>query len=1070
MAARRGPGLPARRVPLGRERRPGGDDGRRRLLARLRRRRLARPLRRQLVVRARSGPLVDEEGGLPRNALFHNDDGTLRRRERRLGRRPGGAGQRLRRRRLRPRRAHRPLRHDRLERRPALERGRRHGSPRARRTRAPRAPGGWPGPRSATSNGDGWPDLFVAGYTDLNGEIPGATQGFPSTNLGVRDLLYLNEGPRPTAVGSRFREVGADAGLEVVAFEYGLGALLLRLRPRRRPRPLRRQRHQAEPALRQRAWPGGAGRRSRRARVPLRGAGRAGRRGRPQRGHGRGRGRLRRQRAARPVRHQRPRPGPRRLPGQEPTTVDPSFADVRADVGADLGESTGWGVSFADLDLDTRPRPGVRRTARSRSIDLAPTPSRSQVLENGGGGRDGRLDDMSAAVGLDDVGPLLARGSAAADFDNDGDLDIAVSSIGGPLVLLENRAGGGHWLEVGARGVPPGAPVTVDAGRTARRSSGRCTPAAATCPRRIPGPTSASATRPRSTSSSCSWPGGEETPPRRRRRRPRIEVEEPRDARPLGRRARASAAVAVLALVAARARRARPIGRGSATPTSSRTARGPTSRAGRSPGCGTRPCSTPSAATRPRRPCTPATCSTRRPPCGTRGPRTTRRPTATSSTEKHEADDVAAAREAAISYAAYRRAPLALLASRRPAGDLRRARRRRMESLCYSIDFVDDRGRLAGGPRQPHRRRRDRVRRATTARSSELRYVDTDYQPVNKPLVVAEPGADMLDPEPLAAARAGPARRPERPADPGQRAALHRPALGPRRRRSRCRRRPTGLPIDPGPPPLLGETTDAAYKQAAVDVIRMSSELDAADGVMIDIEPGRDRRQLARHQRRRRLRGEPGDGRALRARTRCCAATSAACSPSSGPTARRPRRRRATGTRSPTRCPTRPGFERRIGGDGPELDRLEWDVKLYFALNGAVHDAAVAAWGVKGHYDSVRPISMIRYMGGKGQSSDPAGPSYDPDGLPLVPRPRRGGHRRVERAGPAPRGTSPTTSARSPSGRGRATPRTPRPRPAGVGWILAVDWVPLPAARRSSPRPSPATCRATARSAAPPPR
>ena len=67
------------------------------------------------------------------------------------------------------------------------------------------------------------------------------------------------------------------------------------------------------------------------------------------------------------------------------------------------------------------------------------------------------------------------------------------------------------------------------------------------------------------------------------------------------------------------------------------------------------------------------------------------------------------------------------------------------------------------------------------------------------------------------------------------------------------------------------------------------------------------------------------------------------------------------------------------------VDRLEWDVKLYFALNGAVHDAAIAAWGVKGCYDSVRPISMIRYMGEQGQSSDPDGPSYDPDGLPLVP-------------------------------------------------------------------------------------
>ena len=39
------------------------------------------------------------------------------------------------------------------------------------------------------------------------------------------------------------------------------------------------------------------------------------------------------------------------------------------------------------------------------------------------------------------------------------------------------------------------------------------------------------------------------------------------------------------------------------------------------------------------------------------------------------------------------------------------------------------------------------------------------------------------------------------------------------------------------------------------------------------------------------------------------------------------------------------------------LDRLEWDVKVYFALNGAVHDAAIAAWGLKAYYDSARPIS-----------------------------------------------------------------------------------------------------------------
>ncbi len=66
------------------------------------------------------------------------------------------------------------------------------------------------------------------------------------------------------------------------------------------------------------------------------------------------------------------------------------------------------------------------------------------------------------------------------------------------------------------------------------------------------------------------------------------------------------------------------------------------------------------------------------------------------------------------------------------------------------------------------------------------------------------------------------------------------------------------------------------------------------------------------------------------------------------------------------------------------MDDLEWDVKMYFAVNAAVHDAACEAWGTKRYYDDWRPIGCIRYLAGLGQSSDPALPSYNPDGLPLV--------------------------------------------------------------------------------------
>ena len=53
-------------------------------------------------------------------------------------------------------------------------------------------------------------------------------------------------------------------------------------------------------------------------------------------------------------------------------------------------------------------------------------------------------------------------------------------------------------------------------------------------------------------------------------------------------------------------------------------------------------------------------------------------------------------------------------------------------------------------------------------------------------------------------------------------------------------------------------------------------------------------------------------------------------------------------------------------------------------LGGAVHDAAVTAWGIKGWYDYVRPISAIRWMADRGQSSDPNLPRYDSAGLPLI--------------------------------------------------------------------------------------
>ena len=91
-----------------------------------------------------------------------------------------------------------------------------------------------------------------------------------------------------------------------------------------------------------------------------------------------------------------------------------------------------------------------------------------------------------------------------------------------------------------------------------------------------------------------------------------------------------------------------------------------------------------------------------------------------------------------------------------------------------------------------------------------------------------------------------------------------------------------------------------------------------------------------------------------------------------------------TGTFIANNVAQHPLSQHKLFGEGPALDPLSWDVHTYVALNGALHDAAIAAWELKRVYTTARPITLIRYMGGHGQRSDPGQASYDPEGLPLI--------------------------------------------------------------------------------------
>jgi ASPIC and UnbV/FG-GAP-like repeat len=295
-------------------------------------------------------------------------------------------------------------------------------------------------------NGDGRPDLFVAGYADLNAPVPGASGGFPSTYAGVRDRLYLNEGPGG-AGRARFREVSLEAGIETGAVEHGLGAVFTDVNLDGRLDLY--VANDLDPNQLYLNVPAADG-------LGFRFDERGGRAAVADRNAGMGIAAADYSGDAKPdlfvTNSHRQLHGVYRSQG---STL--FFADARPEFAPAFDTSlAGWGASWADLDLDGRLDLVVANGAIPVG-DLAMDAEPVKVL----GRRTGRVADVSAGVGLTE-GPMLnGRGLAAADYDNDGDVDVAINSIGGPVVLLRNAGASGHWLEVEVGAVLPGTRVTA---------------------------------------------------------------------------------------------------------------------------------------------------------------------------------------------------------------------------------------------------------------------------------------------------------------------------------------------------------------------------------------------------------------------------------------------------------------------------------------------------------------------------------------------------------------------------------------------------------------------------------
>ncbi len=404
--------------------------------------------------------------------------------------------------------------------------------------------------------------------------------------------------------------------------------------------------------------------------------------------------------------------------------------------------------------------------------------------------------------------------------------------------------------------------------------------------------------------------------------------------------------------------------------------------------------------------------------------------------ERQTAPDVAAARAEAISYAAY---DMLMQRYQNATGGATSAAcfRAFMTALGYD---PDDSIATGDTPRALGNRIAQAIIAATVGDGANEanNYADTTgYAPVNPPLVVDQPGVTLTDPNHWQELNLSVAETQNGIVTPagvqvyiGSNWSLVAPF-------AMARSAPDAAYHDAGPPPAWDQPEMQGW---IADLLDRSASLDATDGTTIDISPGAYGNNT--------LGANDGAGRASNP------TTGAAYAPEvvpRGDFARVMAEFWADGPRSETP----PGHwfviangvadnaaaTRQLFGAGDALDPLAWDVHVYLALGGAVHDAAITAWEQKRLFTPLRPLSTVRYLAQLGQSSEPDAPDYDARGLPLLP----GVIERITADSAAPG----QRHARLGSFIGQLAVHSWRGEPGdrvselgGVGWIRAVDWIP----------------------------
>jgi hypothetical protein len=124
-----------------------------------------------------------------------------------------------------------------------------------------------------------------------------------------------------------------------------------------------------------------------------------------------------------------------------------AFTDIAipSGTGAASRNTLGFGCAFFDADLDGRldlavVNGHIDATVRNLQPNIGYAQPPHLFLNQGGG----RFRDVARDAGADFAAPKVGRGLACGDFDNDGDVDLLVTTNQGPALLYRNDIGNGN--------------------------------------------------------------------------------------------------------------------------------------------------------------------------------------------------------------------------------------------------------------------------------------------------------------------------------------------------------------------------------------------------------------------------------------------------------------------------------------------------------------------------------------------------------------------------------------------------------------------------------------------------